>query len=63
MDSVTCPLTDKALPGARFSTYLENKEARSDTVPVLILIEVYSFIVYLTKFLFESWMKTEQRTR
>ena len=37
MDSVTCPLTDKALPGARFSTYLENKEARSDTVPVLIL--------------------------
>ena len=60
MDSVTCPLTDKALPGARFSTYLENKEARSDTVPVLIL----KFIVLLyLKFLFESWMKTEQRTR
>ena len=60
MDSVTCPLADKALPGARFSTYLENKEARSDTVPVLIL----KFIVLLyLKFLFESWMKTEQRTR
>ena len=43
MDSVTCPLTDKALPGARFSTYLDNKEARSDTVPVLIL----KFIVLL----------------